>query len=98
MKKRMPRVQTITAFKQKAAPRAKNSTIDRNGVHLMRLWQKEARKQLEGKKYRVIIAPTGSGKSHLIKVLSAIELDKDPRRKVVICIPQDLILGSFGPV
>jgi hypothetical protein len=98
MPKQLPRAQTVTAFRFEANANPDPGGIDGDGVLSLRAWQSSAFDKIQGECRRVILAPTGSGKSHLIKALSAYELDSDPRRKVVIAIPQTLILRSFLPV
>ncbi len=66
------------------------------GVKMLKEWQDEGYNKLRGVQRRTLIAPTGSGKSLLIKALAAEELARDPKARVVIAVPQKIIGSSFG--
>lgn len=68
-----------------------NGRYDGNakGALQMRPWQKRAFAQLKGKQRRIIIAPTGSGKSILLKALAYKDLAAG--NKVIIIVPQSII-------
>jgi len=62
----------------------------------MRSMQAEAFGVLMNVLFRMINAPTGSGKSAEICFLAARELHDNPKRKVVIVVPQTIIAKGFG--
>lgn len=68
-----------------------------DGARVLRAWQADAFRALDGKSLAILQAPTGSGKSMAIRALKGAELLDDPTRKVVIAVPQRIIAGSFSP-
>jgi len=60
-----------------------------------RKWQALAFGRLDGRLWRTLTAPTGSGKSFLIMALASADLTRDPKAKVVIAVPQVIIGESF---
>lgn len=62
-----------------------------------RAWQQAALSALADQRLRALIAPTGSGKSWLIKQLALAELKASPALRVIVAIPQWIIESSFQP-
>ncbi len=61
----------------------------------LRSEQRDAYDKINGHNRAIINMPTGSGKSLLIDVVCAERLLEDPRRKVIICVPQRVIAKGF---
>ena len=91
-------VSVVPAMTLKAGVNPAPDRRDVSGAVVLRGWQAEAYNTLRGEAHRILLAPTGSGKSTLIKSLAAEELQRDPRTKVVIAVPQLIIARSFGDV
>jgi len=75
---------------------APEPTVEIDGVMSLLAWQERGFDDLLGQTRRILTAPTGSGKSTLIKALAAVELAAHSDRKVVIAVPQVIIGASFG--
>lgn len=86
---------SIPAFNIQPGP-APAPTVEIDGTMVLLEWQERGFNELCHAQWRIMTAPTGSGKSTLIKALSAVELADDPKMKVVITVPQRIIGGSFG--
>lgn len=86
---------TIPAFTIPAGQSPVEDKVDAAGAMELRGWQVHGFGALRGRPRRILLAPTGSGKSTLIKALACDELASDPARKVVIAVPQTLIGDSF---
>ncbi len=68
----------------------------RDGLSDLRDWQKRGYKALSAASLRILLAPTGSGKSTLIKALCGNDLRLSPAMRAVVAVPQTLIARSFG--
>ena len=66
-----------------------------NGAKKLRIWQGQAFKQLFKELLRLVVAPTGSGKSLVIAALAAQDLRDERAKKVVIAVSQSVIASSF---
>jgi replicative superfamily II helicase len=62
----------------------------------MRKWQKHAFDVLHSDKYMILNAPTGSGKSWLICLLSDFKLRKNNNLRCIITVPQTIIANGFS--
>jgi superfamily II DNA or RNA helicase len=62
----------------------------------MRKWQKHAFDVLHSNKYMILNAPTGSGKSWLICLLSDFKLRKNNNLRCIITVPQTIIANGFA--
>jgi len=89
-----PILHTIPAFTTPAGQAPIHDTTKGTAKGL-RPWQVRGFDALRGKALRILISPTGSGKSTLMKALTLDDLDRDPSGKVIIALPQLLIAGSF---
>lgn len=86
------------AFTLTAGQHPVEDAVSAAGAMKLRGWQKDGYKALRGHPLRILLAPTGSGKSTLIKALAWDDLDSDPKARVVIAVPQTLIGDSFDAV
>ncbi len=66
-----------------------------DGAKLLRYWQDKAFKALFLERQRIIIAPTGSGKSTVLIALGLSDLLEGRADKLVIAVPQSIIASSF---
>jgi hypothetical protein len=89
-------VVTIPAFVFVTGQEPVSDQVDAAGARTLRGWQQRAYDALREHALRICVAPTGSGKSTLIKALAADELRRDPRNKVIVAVPQCLIARSFA--
>ena len=62
---------------------------------IQRDWQKRSSQELSDKKYWILNAPTGSGKSLEISCLTIEKLKRNPKLRVVIAVPQLIISNGF---
>jgi hypothetical protein len=69
--------------------------LDEDDFFPLREWQKRASDKLEDKSYRIVNAPTGSGKSLLLCYLSILDMLNNPDLKVIIAVPQTIIASGF---
>lgn len=65
-------------------------------VQVPRLWQKRGFSALDGALLALLNAPTGSGKSTLIRMLARAQLEHGRLTRVVIAVPQLLIASPFA--
>jgi len=80
----------------RAARRDKTKTdADPNGAIILRSSQRTAWEHLRDWDYGILNAPTGWGKSMVLCALAADDLLDDPRRKVIVTIPQTIISKGF---
>lgn len=73
----------------------KNTTDSQDGFFEMRAWQKRAFQFLKEKKYMILNAPMGSGKSWLMCMLGAFKLKQDQSLRCIITVPQTVIASGF---
>jgi superfamily II DNA or RNA helicase len=60
-------------------------------------WQKTAYNMLKGQPYSLIEGPTGSGKSVAAKMLLIYKVNRNPRAKSIVVVPQRAIVDAWGP-
>lgn len=77
------------------AGQAPEADASRDGAMVLRPWQRDALAALRGEEMRLLISPTGSGKSTLIKALAHLDLVTGAAKKIVIAVPQGIIASSF---
>jgi superfamily II DNA or RNA helicase len=58
-------------------------------------WQKDAFKLLKDERYMILNAPTGSGKSWEMCLLSAHKMELDKKLRTIITVPQTIIGNGF---
>gem|GEM_PF-1016456 len=73
----------------------KNATDSKDGFFEMRTWQKRAFHALKEKRFMILNAPMGSGKSWLMCMLSVFKLKQDPSLRCIITVPQTVIASGF---
>jgi len=93
----LPPIHKIPAFTTTAGAQPEHDASIGSAKEL-RSWQARGFTALRDHRRRILISPTGSGKSTLMKALTFADLDNDPSSKVIIALPQLLIAGSFEPV
>lgn len=72
-----------------------NSNQAMDEFHSMRDWQKEAFQLLKDQPFMVLNAPTGSGKSWLMCLLSAHKMKVLGTLRTIIAVPQTIIANGF---
>lgn len=70
-------------------------TISSDGYYSLRSWQQNCHNLLNNKSYRIINAPTGSGKSYMMTLLSAEDMDNNPKLRTIVSVPQTVIAAGF---
>lgn len=70
-------------------------TISEDGYYSLRPWQNNCHNQLTNKRLRIINAPTGSGKSHMMTCFSAEDQYDNPKLRTIIAVPQTVIAAGF---
>lgn len=65
------------------------------GFHCMRNWQNLAFETLKDSSHMILNAPTGSGKSWMICLLSAFKMIQDLSLRTLIVVPQSIIATGF---
>ena len=70
-------------------------TVSSDGYHSLRVWQNNCYNQLTNKQFRIINAPTGSGKSYMMTLLSAEDMDNNSKLRTIIAVPQTVIAAGF---
>lgn len=66
-----------------------------NDFYTMRNWQKPAFEALKDGHYMILNAPTGSGKSWMMCLLSAFKMQNNPSLRTIISVPQTIIASGF---
>jgi hypothetical protein len=83
-----------TGFSHNWKSVATKPTITKDGYFLMKGWQRRAFDVLIGKRFRILNAPMGSGKSVFCCYLAAQEMQGNDQ-KVIIAVPQTIIANGF---
>lgn len=94
----VPAVVEVTAFKVPAGQSPAKDQTDPSGATILRAWQRRGFDALRGQRRRILIAPTASGKSTLVKALACDELTSDPSMRAIVAVPQTMIARSFGAI
>lgn len=66
-----------------------------NEFYTMRNWQNPAFEALKDAHYMILNAPTGSGKSWMMCLLSAFKMQNNPSLRTIISVPQTIIASGF---
>ncbi len=91
----MNNIQRTKGFYHKWESAPFKNTITPDNYFEFRKWQEKAFTDLKDEQYRVINAPTGSGKSFVICGTILNDLIKNPSMKAIIAVPQKVIAGGF---
>jgi superfamily II DNA or RNA helicase len=86
---------SFIATKQK---RKGKLSIGNEGTHTIRKHQDYILTNYSDERYFIMNEPPGSGKSTTIKFVMAKRLHRDNEHKLIICIPQTLIIKSFKDI
>jgi hypothetical protein len=68
------------------------------GYYPLRPWQVNCHSELTTKTRRIINAPTGSGKSYMMTLLSVEDMLNNSKLKTIIAVPQTVIASGFRTV
>lgn len=71
------------------------STDFTTGYNAMRTWQIPAFERLKDSPCMILNAPTGSGKSWMMCLLSAFKMKQNERLRTIIAVPQTIIASGF---
>lgn len=68
---------------------------NKGGYGFARDWQRDAYAILRDDRFVILNAPTGSGKSWLMCLLSTHKMEQDPKLRTIISVPQSIIANGF---